>query len=361
MSALLLVLVGAIILIGVVGVIAALVYSRRNKSNCFLYSCPRGEYCSNTGSCIPTGTCASDGDCPYGPCVDGVCLVIPEEPIACKASGDCPLAGQRCIGGVCSSSCEAQEDCRGGSICYRGVCRPKPCLSSVDCHGGEGCLNTLGADGLPGYYCRGGEDCVVGCPEGLLCLGGHCRECNVSDSVLCGQQVCSNETCKPCSEDCPVGTVCSSSGSCCPAEGFGSPCSGPFACPPGNGFCVEGKCTCSPLQTGEVCQKDSDCASGSCREMMGLKKCSTMPCLGNDDCPSEKPYCKGYCDTSVLGSYCQLSGECHDQGFFCVGGTCQVNPPGLGYRCLDVCEEGLECRFEPEVNTLYKYCLPSVT
>lgn len=355
-----------------IGLLLFFLVSRKEK-NCFNFGCGDEQICSRTGKCIPLGTCLVDTDCQSNLCLaDKTCAPLPPLVEFCKESGDCTYAGYRCadVEGkkICINSCSNEEDCLGSQACLEGVCRPKPCLSNIDCPGGESCLSTINPEGEPGDYCIGGQPCEKTCPSSLICLGGECRECNQDNKENCANQVCRKESCLPCSQEvpCQEGKVCFS-GSCCAQEGFGKPCQNEGDCSGANPYCVKqendvGICTCSLLPKGERCYDSLSCLSTSCQAMGGdsaNKRCSTSPCLVNEDCPLSTPFCAGICTDKLLGSNCPAGEEsiCTEKGYFCPLGTCRKEPPGYGERCLEECKEGLECRLDLNLNKKYKYCL----
>ncbi|SPN79100.1 Transmembrane domain-containing protein [Cedratvirus Zaza IHUMI] len=371
-----LILVAVLILIvfGIVGIILYFYLRKQDKSNCFVYSCPEGERCSSDGNCIREGTCSNNSDCPSGStCNAGICsgTTPPPPPIGgvCSTSADCKIAGQRCVGAVCSSVCSSTADCPGSAACISGACVSRSCVDNRDCPSGEACISSQTSSGKTRKVCIGGQPCTNVCPEGLVCVDGQCKQCGEGNSSMCPNLVCSAQSqCLTCTTGlaCPSGRVCDNlTGSCCPANGFDRRCTDSSDCTSDNPHCVKvsgeiGVCKCFLLPTGSRCEDNASCMGGSCKTLAGLtgyKRCTIEECFSGADCYRDKPYCKGVCSTEILGSRCDIGGECDRRGYNCVNEICTTELPQFGNRCEQRCAAGLVCAPDPSiVGSRFRYC-----
>jgi hypothetical protein len=158
--------------------------------------------------------------------------------------------------------------------------------------------------------------------------------------LYCGDDRCNgNETCSSCSRDC--GT-CGDDGIDCTngkldGQETDTDCGG----------------DCAPCDIGDVCDEDSDCASGNCDE----GKCAVGLCENGEFDPDNGETdedCGGdYCEPCETGSNCDEDDDCAIRNFCdastgkCVEETCDDGLQGSGETDLDcggVCaDEGKTC------------------
>jgi hypothetical protein len=112
--------------------------------------CGEVEFLDQVGTCQPLGSledpCTEDADC-LGDlaCVEGRCLVPPEEP-ECVIDEDCD-PGLVCLEEVClvpeDPGCLIDEDCDPGLVCEEGMCveyKDGNCVEDEDCAGELVCV-----------------------------------------------------------------------------------------------------------------------------------------------------------------------------------------------------------------------------
>jgi hypothetical protein len=152
--------------------------------------CPSGSQCFDLGEGVLQ--CAP---------VDATCADWPPEDLgaACRADADCLVGADRCVGGLCTRSCDTVRDCgRGAPTCDAGLCRPgwatgpegcglgARCGAGATCGEGRVCLDALGEAPMPA---RVSAFCV------LPCLGDD--ECGDGETCapVAGQRVCLPQAC----------------------------------------------------------------------------------------------------------------------------------------------------------------------
>lgn len=292
----------------------------------------------------------------------GCQLVAPLPSDVCASDRDCPISGQICLNGTCSSATHCAPRCgdRCGPDGCGGFCRA--CGEGQGCDDGR-CVPACG----PGVTCTNGP-CnlatgVCGCSEtscgpGLFCnleVGGQCSECRNADD--CGGMACHLGRCASCArhEDCgapgTAGPICSS-GRCvacandgdCTASGHGTRCldhacvacaadpdCGPGRVCEGHG-CVAGACANSAADprctahgqvcaTAEVPPRCVECVAGdtSCRNG---KVCLGHACVPPPACGAGQPPCHEEWQRCVGGTCLRCGQESDCPGGPCVAGAC---------------------------------------
>ena len=299
------------------------------------------------------GVCAPGTDA----CVDGRLICMPDvEPTGevcdgidndCDATIDedvfgfgemCPTGEVgRCAAGL-TACVLGEEQCNPGDQPIDETCNrvDDDCDGTID----EGTRNAcgrcgpLGPDGCDGIDsdCDGRIDEDPDCPEGELCIEGHCVDrCNNNEcptGLLCIEGFCI----EPCDAvDCAANQICEEGRCIDPCEGV--------VC--GDGACVMGECgddTCERTGcpegqrcVGGLCAADpcldADCADGEfCREGACVSSCATVSCALNERC----------IDGDCVPDPC-FGIECSD-GDRCEAGLCGPDP------CAGVeCPEGQTC------------------
>lgn len=188
--------------------------------------------------------------------------------------------GQVCMGTTCVPGCTDDTGCPTGLSCCGGMCRNLP--ADID-----NCGMCGNACGMGGNACRGGT-CFCGagaiCGAGQVCCGGLCADLT-EDPANCGE----------------CGTRC--------ADGEA---------------CVEGACGLPPCSP--VCMEGETCESGVCR------------CGDGPACPPGQGCCGGDCvDVNNDGANCGSCGNACEAGQVCDMGMC-VTP-----ACVPACEMGNTC------------------
>jgi hypothetical protein len=162
--------------------------------------CPAGHSVCGPDCCSDGLAACCDSSCCYGTCY-GEELCCPSGQIVCQ--GECLALGVCCT----DSDCGSHQACAGGRCV--GVCIPD---------GEEGC--TVDGD-CCSLICQSGQ-CVTTIAgtctgEGDLCgaapvCGEGCRCTTADDGIL---RCIGNETCADMCADCPSGTICDTSQTCC--------------------------------------------------------------------------------------------------------------------------------------------------
>ncbi len=248
-----------------------------------------GGLCGGISTELPSGVsdvgelCFSDADCAEGlTCVagsfgsDSVCRQ------ACEGDGDCPT-GFECSGGICAEPGGAAQP---GAIGYPCTdlfdCFPNACLEGDN---GSFCRETCFSDAAcaEGWHCETIFFGVGGCApdEGGYDLGAECSAPGDCKSALCKSGVCSDFC-----EVLDSAAVCGDQLVCARAEDTAL-----------DGFCVPP----GPAALGEVCERDADCATLFCVDLI----CGT-PCHveTEDPCAAEVEACVAVAEGAPLGA-CQ--------------------------------------------------------
>lgn len=293
-----------------------------DEANCGVcgQQCGAGELCID-GQC--SLTCQSGLDVCFGVCAD-----LNKDEANCGGCGVACAAGELCVNGTCGVSCpSAQSDC--GGLC-------------VD-------LQTDEAN------CGG---CALSCPEGAFCVGGNCEtppDCsngiiepgevcddgNNADGDGCSANCLSDETCGNGIIDLITGEACddgnATSGDGCSAScriEVGGSCSDNSQCSSGL-LCENGTCAAKRLD-GEACTTGNECASGNCTDQV----CCDAICNGSCESCNE-PGTVGTCTAAISGTLgspscspyvcdgfnasCPISCSANDDcafGFVCSDGSC---------------------------------------
>lgn len=139
--------------------------------------CPSGQIVCN-GDCLPPGVCCTDADCGSGQV-------------------------QKCIDGHCLGNCipDGEEGCTSDGECCSAICQSGRCAATI------------------AGTCTGGVDI---CDNVAPLCGEGCR-CAVADDNIV--RCVGNQTCAASCAECPSGTICDTSQSCCvPAVACLFPC-----------------------------------------------------------------------------------------------------------------------------------------
>lgn len=282
-----------------------------------------------TGHCL--GSCMTDEDCPmpgdrceHRRCRPAIgCADLepctPDTLVACTRHADCVEgADQICVAGLCvarhsgcahseacdpltlacAPSCAADLDCRPGTTCVAGACRPvERCQSHGDCPKGKVCACPKGktcsfpddwGECRPG--CAGNEDC----PLRMVCVQEF-------DRRVCKPGCASDRDCGA-GERCDARTaLCSSEGRACQIDEVCATCE----------FCVEGRCTPARSPATPFCQRcwdDSTCGEGGvCWRGNCAPSCADVGCPSGFSCerlgeggPLGCLPMDGVCDTECL-------------------------------------------------------------
>ncbi|HEY2511237.1 MAG TPA: hypothetical protein VGI39_10285 [Polyangiaceae bacterium] len=264
-----------------------------STSSCETTGCPAGEVCellNTTYTCVSTQptpdagppdtstpdagsvACQTNADCASTPgalCLDGVCVAPPNQ---CFDGTQCP-AGDKCVAGACTPSCNPAVDAGAGS-CPTGyactsvgdggsdsVCtgNPTPCEGNPSgCVNGTVCSqNHCVAPCGPGNSCPAGEVCVQGgCVENQIPTF-TCDKDGVQDACASGS-ICLHHSCYiACDPDAGAGAcksadqfneckaVTTSNGTwnvCGSSTNLGSDCSPTQACTSSAAVCIDGYC-----------------------------------------------------------------------------------------------------------------------
>lgn len=244
---------------------------------------------------------------------------------ACTASSDCSLA-ERCLFGVCTLSCNSNDQCGKGVAGPRGtvfgcptdVCLPGPSGCSAYCTAGSGgdiaCSDDAscgGQDRCTGFALSDADTLVPFCatagtlsPRGAPCTSSAACASNLCVLGACREPCASNSACSP-TERC-LGTVGETvlggkkgiTGVCLGAKDLGGTCTLDADCPGGSCDAVLGpkgetQFVCRTPPTGaqfafnEICATNSNCSTGRCLygEVLGLLDAyCTSGCSSDLDC-----------------------------------------------------------------------------
>ncbi|MCC6808369.1 MAG: hypothetical protein IT381_13175 [Deltaproteobacteria bacterium] len=348
--------------------------------------------CATGQSCVQGRCLCSPESCALGCCVSNQCIEVSDA--SCGANGSvCVACGgltPTCIGGVCTSACDA-------SACGLGCCSPGGCqpgladtacgvsAACVDCTSsgaGHKCLNgqcactseadcealrvCIGSTGRCSADCSGGQACRDGCCAGAGCrpgieqtacgpAGGVCTDCTTNpQGRRCANGACGcadNADCvtsahgSEClggvcgcaaSDDCPLGQACNQATHQC-----SSSCAGGLVCNGGccdlTDHCVGGTGAAACGSAGALCKS---CAGNSAGDECvnvgaGVRDCG---CVSSPDCSDPKqPVCRG---TGQCG--CDVAADCPaGQACDTTTHTCEADC-GAGRLCNGCCN-GIDC------------------
>ncbi len=224
----------------------------------------------------------------------GACTNVMADNLNCGFCGNACGPGQRCLSGMCATSCtfptvacfgvcaNTQSDtancgscahrCNGGYTCAGGVCQPptstatvgSPCVVDANCGTGGACISS-GA-GFPGGYCVYG--CAAGAMAGATC-GPGTGICLMAGTALECFPECTPGSTGGCRSGygCQSVTTDNSQGDCVPhcAADPGAVC-GASQCDSSTGLC-SGACTtvatCSAGSTCDTATMVCDCGSST--------------------------------------------------------------------------------------------------
>ena len=282
-----------------------------------------------TGTTASGSTCTDGTDCvPQGQSsVAGVCVTLP--------SGS---------GAICSSLCEATDQCPSGMVCANfpdpvGFCLPDSVVGVT----GEVGTSTMGQT----------------CSSGLSCDSVAPDSCDLFNANS-NNDVCS-DTCAGNGVGCTAGWSCVTLSLFYPDAG--ASCRNTGTCTdPNSGCFTDGRChqeiltdeCVTPTTTGEggsgdSCEESTDCNSNFCNG----GTCGD-PCCRSTDCPSGQA-CEalvGPSDSIVMGCVATTAagglGATCDTGTptTCQSGFCIQNDPydaGTAGYCADTCCSDAEC------------------
>jgi hypothetical protein len=279
---------------------------------------PRGV-CLDHGSstCGPNGTCDGVGGC-ASYALDTQCLAPSCESNLLSVAGSCDGSGTcrpgnvincypfRCVDGVCTASCESDDDCTPGNHCLNGSCGAKgpgqSCVSPGEC-ASNNCVDGVCCDSACTGTC---QYCAFPSSQ------GHCTAVTVGNSDPRG--VCTDYG----AGSCATNGKCDSSGGCarydpgtvCASES----CAAGLHTPPSTcdvaGHCINpAPLSCFPYACGGAqcfssCAFDAQCA---------LPAGCFVRCLPYSSCP-------GSCGPKSNGASCSSASECTSS--ICSQGIC---------------------------------------
>jgi hypothetical protein len=335
---------------------------------CFDPAAMVGDPCTDAAECPSGGACITENGSgwPSGSCATG-----------CDFATNAGCEGGACIaqtfgGGLCTSSCATDTDCREGYACTpvngapgRMYCAPD-CAGDTECaSAGNVCNPGVGTCDVPFDASRLGDTCRG---DGQGCEGGTClREstngypgsyCIYAGCTLGGTDCPSGGVCAPgsgtvnlcllgCdnSGDCRPGYACrlsdpadtESPRACVPACTSSAECSGgggggtPRTCNPGTGRCTT---AFQPARSGEPCATATECPGGRCRDEAvdgwPAGMCVSIGCRLDGEAPTSPCGAGDVCVDDALGD--PAIGECLPG---CAVAASDCRP---GYAC--VAEDG---------------------
>lgn len=313
---------------------------------------PREPYEITLSACVPGAGCLERADCKR------VC------------DRELELSRQACeerIAWAGAQSCESDDDCAGGtcrdervgSVCIDGL----RCGEDGHCGAGFACLfdpsaldgdmrpTSLGtcANGRGGSRCYDDEDCLFGKCASQVCTAGAEGEQCTSDSN-CASELCritgtaalptgtveigsctSGEQGGACSDDgdCHVGLHCT--GSVCFSNQVGQSCERDEQC--ASGTCVASRCRGG--EPGSQCEDDGDCTSGLCAGYRCASGEALSPCFEANDCRAGLTCIGTLCSDGSALMPCSTDADC--TVLACVSGICSAGEDGARCDADDDC------------------------
>ncbi|CAH1789195.1 unnamed protein product, partial [Owenia fusiformis] len=324
--------------------------------------CDEDEFCgvgrNNGYACIPKkgimSGCTSDSECDSGHCVDKMC-------VACVSNNNCN-GQQVCKDNTCitlaeyGGKCDSSDFCKLGLVCYMGRCGE--CENEDDCDKGEFC----GVGRNNGYTCIPKRGIMSRCLTENECTSGYCVNgvcVTCVDDSHCGELACRENTCVKLSE---LGDTCKEDRNCLSGlechMGVCSSCTRDSDCDEGqycggdeysNGLmCVDNSQFGSQCKVDKHCDTHLMCSDGVCGYCKSDTDClSNAYCKGGADkgkeCVSKKEFwaiCEE--DTECTSGICRDDGVCVfcddtrvcDTLQYCDDGEC-INVKKVGQRCKD--------------------------
>ncbi|MFA6603919.1 MAG: pilin [Patescibacteria group bacterium] len=203
---------------------------------------------------------------------------------ACSPTGQNP----RCCGGYCGQggcttgqpgdACNDNKDCASnicqtnwGNSCSEGLVGA-PCTNDKECRAGFKCNTANKNVCTPGNKfskCSSDSECNTGfCNTGLgICVNSP------SEALVRPSSTCSNAECSRLTGG--VLNYCSSQISRCTDGSDGSPCGRESDCASGRCVALAGIRICTSGESGSACDNDSDCISGHCFTEGDFNVCTT--------------------------------------------------------------------------------------
>ena len=249
-----------------------------------------------------------------------------------------------CNGGCCTAAdCPAPAD-----PCKVATCEANVCGSKAQADGSV--VNTQTPGDCKKAICKGGAvttepDTTDVLDDGNACTDDSCSaDGNPQSMPAAAATTCSSNG----------GTVCDGAGNCVECLVNGN-CADPAkpVCDPGTHACVDAKCNdgmkngtetdtdcggqCPGCDTGQDCNKDSDCASQKCgpNGKCSAPSCSDMIKNGNETDVD----CGGDCNGCGPGQGCNVNGDC-------AGDLCT----GMNGTCAPTCSDGVLNNGESDVD-----------
>ena len=331
-------------------------------------ACPAGAECCANALCGEGQRCR-EGACEASPVVSspdaGACRgsecplpenlspVVPEP--SCEDGALGPGETDSDCGGVCGSTCQADQrcavngDCESGLVCSsaNGRCALASCTDGL--HDGAEIITDCGGGNCPG--CPTGTACSAAsdCESRVCSVNGSCSAASCTDGVKNGDE--GDVDCGGSCANCPTGRGCNDPGDCqsgvCRAGGCGpglASCCQAASCDDGvrNGNESDVDCggRCPDCGNGNACAAAVDCQSGVCAPggcAPGALRCCQVPsCTDGVRNGAETGIdCGAGCGLCPVAAPCAQNAEC--QSGFCQAGRCA--DPGT---CTDGVRNGTE-------------------
>ena len=310
--------------------------------------CSSGYYCSGGTSCLLQKTvgasCSAAAQCQSGNCVAGaaggsICCATgcpANGALKCGTNSQCAAGGaacvdpfgQNCAAAVCLAT--SPPSLTPAATCgHDGTCPAPPTVSCAgfNCSGGS-CLSTCtvgtNAGCAAGYYCSGGNSCLLQKTSGLACGSpAECQSGNCVASAAGGSSIC-------CATSCPANSAlkCGNNNQCL-AGGAG--CADPFGQTCAISVCVGS--TPPSVTPAATCGHDGSCPIPAAVPCNGFScsagSCATTCTVGTNAGCASGDYCSG--GTSCLpqkiaSANCSASAECQS-------GNCVASAAGGSSIC----------------------------
>ncbi|MEM9863457.1 MAG: S1 family peptidase [Myxococcota bacterium] len=216
----------------------------------------------------------------------------------------------------------------GASGVFNGYNRIDPFLEDID-----RILRESGECVPSEEICNGSDDnCDGTVDEGCSALGETCTADSECGTQRCesvgGVSICVSDCDATQPFTCDEGFYCEAAGGCV-------------------GRCVPG--TAGSLRVGEACERDTECASLRCQDILGTRICRT-PCRSNDGlcfdgeiCAAPPGACGGcitagiFAEPAAIGERCETDANCSS-------GQCRRDDPDLEFgACTAPCEADEDC------------------